>query len=46
MACLATFAQRERLSAARFTAIGAFSRAALGYFDWERKDHLRTPIEG
>jgi predicted DNA-binding protein with PD1-like motif len=32
MACLMAFAQREHLSAAQFTAIGAFSRAVLGYF--------------
>ena len=33
MDCLEAFAQRERLSAAQFTAIGAFRRATLGYFD-------------
>jgi hypothetical protein len=43
MACLAAFAQR--LGAAQFITIGAFSPAVLGYFDWERKDYLRTPIE-
>lgn len=45
MASLTQFAQRERLSAAQFTALGAFSRAIIGYFDWEKKDYLRNPVE-
>lgn len=43
--CLQAFARRERLSAAQFTAIGAFGRATLGYFDWEQKDYVRNQIE-
>jgi uncharacterized protein len=43
--CLDAFARRERLSAAQFTAIGAFRHAVLGYFDWERKEYLRNPID-
>src|SRR5512142_3508968 len=31
------FAAAQRLAAARFTAIGAFREATLGYFDWESK---------
>ena len=42
---LKEFAQRERLTASHFTAIGAFERATLGYFDWERKDYDRIPVE-
>lgn len=45
MAGLLRFARRERLTAARFTGIGAFRRATLGYFDWERKDYRKIPIE-
>ncbi len=45
MASLKQFVQREKLEAAQFTAIGAFQRAALGYFDWERKTYLRNPVE-
>ena len=45
MACLKAFATRERLSASQFTAIGSFRRAVLGYFEWERKDYRRNPIE-
>lgn len=44
MACLGEFARRERLSAAHFTAIGAFSDAVIKYFDWERKDYLPIPV--
>jgi predicted DNA-binding protein with PD1-like motif len=42
---LKEFAQRERLTASHFTAIGAFERATLGYFDWERKDYDRIPVD-
>ncbi|MBI4497549.1 MAG: DNA-binding protein [Chloroflexi bacterium] len=38
------FARREGLTAAHFTAIGAFSDALLGYFDWERKDYRKIPV--
>jgi predicted DNA-binding protein with PD1-like motif len=31
---LLEFATRQQLRAAHFTAIGAFSDATLGYFDW------------
>lgn len=45
MACLQGFADREQLSAAEFSAIGAFSDAVLSYFDWEKKDYLRNPVD-
>jgi predicted DNA-binding protein with PD1-like motif len=35
---LERFAAEQRLSAARFSAIGALSDVVLGYFDWERKE--------
>ena len=41
---LARFAGAQGVTAARFTAIGAFSRAVLGYFDWQRKDYERIPV--
>ena len=44
MATLARFAYEHGITAARFTAIGAFSRAVLGYFDWQRKDYDRIPV--
>jgi uncharacterized protein len=42
MACLMKLAAREGITAAQFTAIGAFSSAVLGYFDWQTKDYRRN----
>lgn len=44
VAGLTRFAEQEKLAASSFTAIGAFSEAMLGYFDWERKDYERIPV--
>lgn len=44
IACLTAFAREQRLHASHFTAIGAFSSAVVGYFDWEKKDYRRVPI--
>jgi predicted DNA-binding protein with PD1-like motif len=41
---LTAFARENRLSAAHFTAIGAFSEVTLGYFDKARKDYKRVEI--
>jgi len=41
---LRRFVAEHNVTAARFTAIGAFSRAVLGYFDWQRKDYERIPV--
>jgi uncharacterized protein len=41
---LEAFAREHELTAARFTAIGAFSEATLGYFDWERKTYAEIPL--
>lgn len=41
---LTRFAEEHNLSATHFTAIGAFSEATLGYFDWEKKDYERIPV--
>lgn len=45
MASLTAFAEENDLDAASLTAIGAFSDATLGYFDMERKDYKKIPIE-
>ena len=45
MACLARFAEQERLDAARFTGIGAFSSVRVGFFDLQRKDYVPIPID-
>jgi uncharacterized protein len=42
---LERFARDQQLHASRFTAIGAFERVTLGYFDWERKDYQRIPVD-
>jgi hypothetical protein len=44
MSCLQTFVEKERISAAQFTAIGALSDAKLNYFDWEQKTYLPIPV--
>jgi predicted DNA-binding protein with PD1-like motif len=41
---LRTFAEREQLTAASFTGIGAFSDVTLGFFDRGRKDYKRIPL--
>ena len=43
--CLGRFAREQGLSASQLTAIGAFSRAVVGFFDWEKKDYLKIPVE-
>jgi predicted DNA-binding protein with PD1-like motif len=45
VACLTAFAKEHRLSASQFTALGAFRDCVLGYFDWEKKDYARIPID-
>ena len=44
MQALQAFVEREKITAAQFTAIGALSDVVLLYFDWERKDYIRTPV--
>jgi predicted DNA-binding protein with PD1-like motif len=41
---LLKFAKENDLSAGHFTAIGAFERVMLGYFDWQQKDYRRIPL--
>ena len=44
VAGLTRFAEQADLTAAGFTAIGAFSEATLGYFDWDKKDYERIAV--
>jgi hypothetical protein len=44
MGCLQSFAEKERLAAAQMTAIGAFERARIAYFDWDSKRYIPIPI--
>lgn len=39
------FAKENHLHGSHFTAIGAFVRATLGYFDWDKKDYSKIRIE-
>jgi uncharacterized protein len=45
MAALAGFAAERHLKATQFTAIGAFSRVVVAYFDWETKKYQNRPID-
>lgn len=42
---LLNFATENRIGSAQFTAIGAFSRVVLGYFDRNEKKYKEIPIE-
>lgn len=44
MASLRSFAEKEGLTAAHISAIGAFSEATISYFDWERKEYEKIPV--
>lgn len=42
---IAGFAKENGLDAASLTAVGAFSGARLGYFDVEKKEYEKIPVE-
>jgi predicted DNA-binding protein with PD1-like motif len=42
---LKKFAKSQRLRASQFTAIGAFSEAIVGFFDFSIKDYEKIPIQ-
>jgi predicted DNA-binding protein with PD1-like motif len=42
---LEQFARDQRITGAQFTAIGALSRALIGYFDWEQKSYKKIVFE-
>jgi len=44
MGCLQTFIEKERISAAQITGIGALSDARLNYFDWDKKEYEPIPV--
>src|SRR5947209_1949652 len=45
MTGLTEFLKEHRVGNARFTAIGALSVATIGYFDWEKKDYNKIPVD-
>src|ERR1700761_1958628 len=42
---LGNFVREQEVEAASVTAIGAFSRAVLGYFHWETKEYKKIPVD-
>jgi predicted DNA-binding protein with PD1-like motif len=44
MSCLHRFTEQERLSAAQFSGIGAFSAATLNYFDWPQRKYMGNAV--
>src|SRR6185312_3922278 len=42
---LTSFATEYSVTSAHFTAIGAFSAAVVGYFDWQKKEYERIPVD-
>ena len=44
-ATISKFAQQEELSAASLTALGAFSRATVGWFDLAAKTYRKIPVD-
>ena len=43
--CLLSFAKEANIKAAQFTAIGAFSEATLGFFDFKIKDYKKIAVQ-
>ncbi len=41
---LTAFAKEQGLTASHFTAIGAFERATLGFFNMQRKEYTKIPV--
>ena len=42
---LAAFVREQQVEAASITAIGAFQSAVLGYFDWDKKQYEKIPVD-
>lgn len=45
MSGLLSFAEQNHVVAGQFTAIGSFSDVTLGYFQWDKKEFKRIPIQ-
>jgi predicted DNA-binding protein with PD1-like motif len=45
VAALTQFARAERLEASQVTAVGAFERATVGWFDREAREYRRIPVD-
>jgi hypothetical protein len=42
---LTGFVRERNIDAASLTAIGAFERAVVGYFDWDKKEYRHIPVD-
>lgn len=42
---LRAFAEEHRLTGSHLTALGAFRRVTLGFFEWQRKQYKKIPID-
>jgi uncharacterized protein len=42
---LGAFVREQQVEAASVTAIGAFRSAVLGYFDWDKKQYQKIPVD-
>ena len=45
MQALKTFADKEGMSAAHLSAIGAFSHGTISYFEWDAKAYREIPVK-
>ena len=45
VACLQQFAEEHQITAAHFTAVGAFRDVVLGYYERARKDYKQIPLQ-
>jgi predicted DNA-binding protein with PD1-like motif len=45
MAALASFAREQQLRTTQFTAIGAFSKLVVAYFDWNTRQYRNVRID-
>lgn len=45
IAVLGQFVKEHQIGAASVSAIGAFERAVVGYFDWPTKQYKRIPVD-
>lgn len=43
--CLLDFARSQQLSGAHFTAIGAFRRSVIGYFEWDKREYRKNVFD-
>ena len=41
---LVAFANQEGIANASFVALGAFERATIAYFDWQKKEYQNIPV--